>query len=155
MRAITFLASVVALAAVAGCGQYRPIDPYTGVDLGRSPGVADVQAAYKAAQEMITVSKGNYAEPYFRAFERLKAEQERWLTKPRAGGPLGARLARGAAAGTADTAGAITRRPSGTWSPSSWRPSSCSPRSAPGRTEAARQPAARVSDATAWRVLAA
>ena len=94
MRAITFLASVVALAAVAGCGQYRPIDPYTGVDLGRSPGVADVQAAYKAAQEMMTVSKGNYAEPYFRAFERLKTEQERWLTKPRAGGPLGARLAR-------------------------------------------------------------
>jgi len=91
------LLTCVALAAgflVAACDGYAPVDRYTGVNYKQSPGEADLQAAYKGAQEMITVSKGNYREPYFGAFERLKSEQERWLKKPVSGGPVAKGLAR-------------------------------------------------------------
>ena len=93
MRSARIILAVAAV-GLAGCGGYRPIDSYTGVNYQRQPGEAALQAAYKAAQEMVTTSRGNYREPYYDAFDRLKCEQERWLKAPVTGGPQGKHLAR-------------------------------------------------------------
>ncbi len=85
-------ALLVILAMTAGCG--GTVDSYTGIDAAANPGVSALTAAEKSARQMVSTARGNYREPYYEAFWRLKTAQERWLGAPRAGAPTGKHLTR-------------------------------------------------------------
>jgi hypothetical protein len=86
------VACVAAAALSFGCG--GAVDPYTGVDASAFPGESAVKEAYMNAQAMISGRRGNYREPYLKAFDGLKTAQERWLKEARPGGPQGDHLQR-------------------------------------------------------------
>ena len=87
MRKICVIAAAAATLGALGC--MSTVDLYSGADRRTQPGEHALRAAYKAAKEMVTTARGNYAEPHYRAFDRLKFEQERWLGKPVPGGVSG------------------------------------------------------------------